>query len=924
MIYRFEDFELDTELYELRKHGRRIPVEPQVFDVTAYLIRNRDRVVGKQELFESIWGTRFVSESALTSRIKAARRALEDGGRQQRLICTVHGRGYRFLGEVVERQSELPRPPGGVAAAPRGLEWVVGRDRELDRLQSLLGEAVAGSRRTALVTGEAGIGKTTLIRTFLNRIVADSDVLLAFGQCLDHQGESEPYMPLLSALDGLCRDDRQLIAVLARHAPNWLIEMPWLVDEAELPHLAARTVGNTRLRMLRELVEAFNAISDLRPVVLVLEDLQWSDPSTLDGLNALARSPLPARMLTVASCRTEQLLDADRPGGTILQNLLVSGVCEELTVPPLTPQEVQLLVDMRLPQTKLGATKSPLLHQRTEGNPLFVDLLLNEIAGGPTSEASALLEAATKMGGPVPEALRRTIQLRLAGRSDSERQALEAAAVAGMDVSPALVARALDSKEEEVEETFHQLARSHEFVRRNDPADRSSTLAEYTFAHSLYEEVIYAEIPSGRRKRLHARVAAALEASYGSRAAERAGELAFHYSRAQLPHPAVGYLQMSAGQALRRFAYREAMDQLQSALSLVEQLEPEQQIPFQISLRDMLALAQVMVHGWAYPEVESLLTSALERAQATNDPDSQSAVLYHLAAVYENCGNHEMSNAMLQRRLTLHDRFSDPTSLLESHELLACCLLHRGDFAESLHHADQGWRLYDPTRHRALIAAALGENLGVCCLSWAALDLWYLGRSAEALERLAAALDLASQPDHAYCRAWAEERAAILYQLMGEPEEVMRHSQAAMDLASGQGHGVPVATGHILHGWATATLGDGTGGLREIRSGLDSYLATGSRIDLPYFLALLAEAALHSDDPKLVLSTTKRALEMLGTGGYSHEAELHRLRGLALARLERTEEALESISRAVHVARRQNSRFLEERALNSLSGCTAR
>jgi DNA-binding winged helix-turn-helix (wHTH) protein/tetratricopeptide (TPR) repeat protein len=917
MVFAFESFELDSELYELRKNGAPTSVEPQVFDVILYLLRHRERVVSKQELFENIWKTRYVTESALTSRIKAARRALDDGGREQRLIGTVHGRGYRFLGRVEERDSRPP-PDGrrSVTDQAHGARLLVGRDRERRRLHELLADALSGSRRMVVVTGEAGMGKTTTIQAFLHQVAGDHNVLIAAGQCLEHQGPSEPFMPLFDALDRLCRGHQDLLKTFARCAPNWLVEMPWLVDDAQLAMLARSTVGNTRSRMLREMVEALVTTSEMRPLILVVEDLQWSDPSTLDALNALAHSPVPARLMVLTSCRTADLADPSRPAAALLRGLQLRGLCEELVLPPLTEEEVDEYLLKRLPGVTLPERFGRFFHERTDGNPLFIEIVVNDFtADAERGQAGEAMPLPTK----VPETLNRMMEQRWASLSQRKRQVLEAAAVAGIDTSPALIARALDTAEEEVEVICQEITRKDQFLRPSEPLEGSSTSAGFIFAHGLFQEVIYDQMPSARRARLHGAVGRALEASYGSRVAERAGELAFHFTLAHEALPAVTYLQMAAGQALRRYAYREAVGHLTAALRLIEDIEPQPGVELEIALRDMLALALIMVEGWSHPEAELELKKALELSERHGDPDRQSLLLYHLAAVYENRGEHARSKEVLERRLLLQPHFVDSTSLLESHELLACSLLHKGEFGGSLDHADKGSELYDPERHLALLAAAIGENLGVACHSWAALDLWYLGYPERARQRMAVALELAKDPSHAYCLGRTQERAAILHQLLGEPEKVLEHAATAIDLGRGQGHELCVATGQLLGGWARAALGEVEDGLTELRSGLASYEASGSRIGLPHFYGVLADALLRADFPADALIAADEGLRLVGDRGFSYEAELHRLRGLALAALDQDDQALVCLRRAVQVARAQQALSLELIALASLA-----
>ena len=228
MIYTFDaDYELDLQCYELHRSGHVIKLEPQVFDVLAYLIQHRHRVVTKDELVEKIWAGRMVSEATLTSRLMAARRAVRDRGREQRVIQTVHGRGYRFIAVVEEHTvdaatSEAERralsPVTQCTEAhlthisplnPRAPCSVVGREAALAQLHDWLQGACDGARQIVFITGEAGLGKTTVVDTFIEEVRGRGLQWIGRGQCIEHYGVGEAYMPMLEAFGQLCRRTRR-------------------------------------------------------------------------------------------------------------------------------------------------------------------------------------------------------------------------------------------------------------------------------------------------------------------------------------------------------------------------------------------------------------------------------------------------------------------------------------------------------------------------------------------------------------------------------------------------------------------------------------------------------------------------------------------------------------------------------------------
>ena len=238
VIYRFSDCELDTELFELRRRGARRQVEPQVFDVLAYLIAHRDRVVTREELVAQVWGHSYLSDATLNSRLMAARKAMSaTTARQQELIRTLRGRGYRFVARV---EQGLQRVADGVPGTP-----LVGRVAERAVLGRLLDEAAGGQRRLALVTGEAGIGKTTLVDAFAAEAVARTQLLVANGRCVEQPAAAEPYMPVLEALGTLARTDAgpAVVETLSTFAPSWLPQLPGVAGEAVLEAARDRAQG---------------------------------------------------------------------------------------------------------------------------------------------------------------------------------------------------------------------------------------------------------------------------------------------------------------------------------------------------------------------------------------------------------------------------------------------------------------------------------------------------------------------------------------------------------------------------------------------------------------------------------------------------------------------------------------------------------
>jgi DNA-binding winged helix-turn-helix (wHTH) protein/tetratricopeptide (TPR) repeat protein len=909
MIYRFGDCELDDQRYVLRRGGVPCHLEPQVFEVLAYLVRHRDRVVPRTELLDEIWGSRFVTDSALASRVKAARRAVGDDGRTQGVIRTVHGRGYQFLGPVQE-----PAP----AAAPWGAGVVapVGREAELGRLRELYGLAAAGRRQVVFVTGEAGIGKSTLVEAFAAGVEGEGAGLVARGQCLEQRGAPEPYLPVFDALGRLCRADPEAVAVLSRLAPTWLVQLPALVEPAGREDLERRALGGTWERMLREAAEALEAVAADRPLVLLLEDLHWADPSTVDLLAWLARRPTPARLLVAGTYRPADALAGGAPIGDAGAELRLRGLATELRLGELGVAAVATVLGRDLPGAEVPEELARLVHRRTDGVPLFVVQLAQAWTdAGVLRPAGGRWELAGGSGGDgqqVPDDLRRLLELQLERLDAADLAMLEAAAVAGVEFAAATAAGDGPAGVEAVEERCAALARHGRLLRATGPvawAD-GTVSAGFRFDHDLHRTVLYDRVPAGRRARLHAAVADRLERAYGPAAPVHAAELAAHRLAAHDPARAVPYLQAAATQALGRSAPREAAGHLEALLAALPQLPegPERDLA-ELAAQMTLGPALVAIRGFAAPELEAAFTRAHELCVALDRPHELTLALHGLAAVAEFRGRYHRSEALLERIL----RLGIDDLAVEAHELMACSTFHQGAAARAVGYAERGLALYGEGGDHTYLAP-FGEHPAVSCHYWAALALWFLGRPDRALDHGQGARALAAS--HPYSLASAEVQLAYLHQYRGEAVETLRWATTALATATEHGFPIRAAQAAILGGWARAVTGADPVGVEQLRAGLAGYLATGAELDHPYYLGLLAEALAATAGPPEGLVVAEEAIRMVGTvRPFYYLPELHRIRGDLLARDPAAAvEAARAYDRAMALAAGHGARSPELRA----------
>jgi DNA-binding winged helix-turn-helix (wHTH) protein/tetratricopeptide (TPR) repeat protein len=947
MIFSFGEYQLDLSLYELRAAGERRAVEPQVFDVLAYLIRNRDRVVTKGELLEKLWADRFVSEATLTSRLMAARKALGDSARKQEWIKTVHGRGYRFVGEVGEVSHSLPisgsethapsgefvvradtRPESGFDPLRLGARCdvsglLVGREKELETLHDAFDKAAGGERQIVFVTGEAGAGKTTLVDAFVSSLPLLRP-RVGLGQCLEHRGSGEAYLPVLEALERLCLRESEspveVAPILRKLAPTWASQMPCLGVEG-----GESDVGEaSRERMLREMATSLEAIAAEAPLLLVLEDVHWSDYSTLDLVTSLARRREPARLMIILTYRPADVKAARHPIYALTQELRIRGQCRVIALPLLEPSEIERYVAAKLPGAQFGPLLASMLHQRTAGNPLFVRTLIEywlqlglirRAADGWRIEVDQ-----SELVDSVPDTLGHLIEQHVSDIPPLQQQILEAGSVAGREFSAATAAAALGSDEAEVEHLCAALAREGRFLRSlGSELWPDGTVAErFTFTHDLYQDVLYARLPAGSRARPPRAIGLRIEKAWAGHEREHAAELAHHFTRGGDHTRAVHYQNIAAGQALRRSAHHEAIDHLDSALEALAYLpKTADRDRSELWICSRLAPSIIATRGWGEPRAEEMFLRARELARALGEAGDLSTIIYGLANMYEFRGDFEKAESLMQERLEIANE-SDPMTLLETHELLTCSLMHQARYAESLVHAGKARKILDQVLARGEPPA----SAGIQSCGWASAAMMFKGLSDTALASAEELHLLASRSPDDLARAIGYLQVSFIHYHRREAAKASHVAEEGIAIGLEQRYPFVVGVGRVLRGWCAAHMGRALeSALGEIRGGLRTCRLIGARMDYPLFLCMHADVALRAGKPLEARAAMIEAVTMIEerSRAFFYTPEVWRVRGLIAESLDHDPLAASDwYRRALRLAREQRSPILALRTATSL------
>lgn len=920
--FKVGDFSIHPRTSTISRGSAAVRVEPKVMDFLVYLAHRAGEPVGKDQILQDVWAGAFVTEEVLSNTVWKLRHIFGDDARNPRYIETIQKRGYRLLAPVrfAELHDDRGDPP----------QPVVGREKEKAELEQCLSSARAGRGLLVCVSGEAGIGKTTFIRSFLHEHT-DKDCFVGRGKCSERLAGTGAYLPILEALDSLTRSgtDPDMVHLLRHTAPSWYVQVFPQADDAA--SISARTAGSSLERMKRELTLFLNEVSEIRPVILFFDDVHWSDVSSVDIWTYLCDRCQSMRILIMVSYRPELLLPAEHVFVALKNALQAHGICRGIRLNLLSCHDVATYVDRTFPSHRFPREFVRFLHLRTEGNPLFMVSLLSHLrrqeAILPDADSGcwAVRKALSAIAGDIPESLLGLIDLRIRLLGEENRRLLVGAAIQGHDFDSAVVARALGMDQSIVEEQLDRLDKLHEFIRRlcSPEASGQHQTQRYEFVHVLYLGTLRETLGPSRRATLCGAVAKAILEVHGAGDMALAARLASLLETARDFPGAARHFLAAAEHASQVSADTEALTLARKGLEALGEIpESTERSRTELGCQMVVAAALTRTRGFGDLGVRECYRRAHDLSLSLDDESLTCRSLLGLASYWLTTSHLDKAVEIGERCRALAESSGDPD--LQSW----CCLMnstaisHLGEPVRALEYARRCAEAEVPAK-RVPAPSFGGFDANIVGRGQLARILWLCGYPDQARARARQALEDARGLRHPYTLAFALLLASWVDSYLDDTSLCLSHADESIAISIEYGFPLLQGWARSLGGWAMARGGDIGPGIGELDRGLEFLNSVGCLLSRPEFLGLKALALARNGTAGQADTVLDEALRITKDSGDRYfEAELFHIKAQILLDQPSAHcepEAESWIKRAIEAARQQGSKSFELRAATSLA-----
>lgn len=794
---------------------------------------------------------------------------------------------------------------------------LVGRDDELALLVRRWRSAADGVGHAVLLSGEPGIGKSRLAAAFRAEIATMHHIRLMF-QCSPHHTNSpfHPFIEQLSHASGLRGDaaigeKRSRVEQLLRRVTDTSDEDVSAVlsllniEEGSDPDLSAQA---RKARLIAALTKQFHGLSREAPVLCLIEDVHWSDASTLEVLDHLLAEIETTAALILITARPEfEPPWAGQPCTTLL------------TLGRMGARDSRQLVTETVHSTSLPQEAINAIAERADGNPLFIEELTQAAVERATIEHNATETNRVPSGSnpSIPATLLDSLVARL-DRSPAAREVAQVASIIGRDFEYAVLNAIADLSHDQISLGINQLVDSSLIQLRGNLPD-----AECRFKHALIRDAAYGTLTRDRRQRLHETLARHLDSGdIAVLTVSQPEVIAYHYAEADLNEKAIQWYEEASRQAVDQSAFNEAAVNLQKAASLsLKIIDEAARIRTEFNLQVALGRVLGAAHGYGSEEAEAAFLRAYELSKAIDSEEDRFRVLIGLRSLNHLRGRLLQAADFGEHCLEIAEHSQQPILLSQAHIALAHTRCFQGNFSLADVHLEACANSYSSDQHAAHLNIT-GLDAGVFGAALHAWVNWFGGQLSNASDSMDRAEVLSAEVGHAQSREHVLSTAAQCY-LFGERyEDALKTISAALALAEKYGFEMRIAMGRIVEYIASAKLGETAPQQPVVLAGLiDRYRATGSQAFGTYYHSLSAVAMMDSGDIAGAIEKIDDTLS-LGSeiGEHMWDAELLRLKGIALSQRGDSDlnSAIGCVQQAVNTAKSQGATMLQLRALCSL------
>jgi predicted ATPase/class 3 adenylate cyclase len=806
-----------------------------------------------------------------------------------------------------------------------GLTALVGREEETELLLRRWSRAKAGEGQVILLSGEAGIGKSRLTAAVLERLATEPHMRLRYFCSPQHTNIAlYPIIGQMERAAGFAHDDfpqarlDKLDTLLAQTSTSaedaaLFAEMLSLPNDGRYPALAL-SPEQRRQRTLEALTAQMQALSRQKPVLMIFEDVHWTDPTSLEAFGRAVDRLRTLRVLLMVTFRPEF-------GPPWIGRPYVTA----LTVNRLAQRDIEAMIDRVVGNKLLPASVRQDIIERTDGIPLFVEEMTKAVleaeSEGEVQRTAAAVPSPTLA---VPASLHASLMARL-DRLGSAKEVAQIGAAIGRQFSHALLAAIAHARVPELQSALDRLVAAGLLFRQGVPPH-----ASYLFKHALVQDAAYGTLLREPRRVLHARIAETIESQFPDIAENQPELLARHCAEAGLIEKAALLWGKAGQRSVERSALVEAVEQFKHALDQIAALRATPALRReQIKLQVALITPLVHVKGYAAPETKAAAEGArllIEQAEALGEPPEDPLLLF--SVLYTLCGaniiafNGDVMRELAAQFFALAEKQGATVPLMIGHRLMGISLLHTGDIAEAGVQFDHGIALYDPAEHRPL-ATRFSVDARVSILTYRSWALWLLGYPEAALADIDHALRDAREFGQAATLLYALALTSVGDFFCGNYAATSAKSDEVVALGDEKGLSLFWKTRAMMnHGWILALTGKAADAVQMITSGITARRSTGATLNAPLSLSYLAKAYAELgqfDDAWCCIGEAMTAVET--TKERWCEADIHRIAGeIALMPPEPdTPKAQVYFERALSVARQQQAKSWELRAATSMA-----